>query len=71
MLDANFLFASVIWGTVGFGYFIYGKKQAQWPAMAGGAVMMIASYFCGSALLMSLVSIAIMVAVYWLIKEGY
>ena len=36
MLDANFLFASLIWGTIGFGYFIFGKKQQHWPAMAGG-----------------------------------
>lgn len=71
MLDANFLFASLIWGTVGFGYFIYGKKQQQWVAMAGGAAMIIASYFCGSALLMSVLCLGIVAAVYWLVKEGY
>src|SRR5256885_16765962 len=43
----------------GFGYFIYGKKQKEWPPMAGGAAMMVASYFCGSALVMSVVSIGI------------
>jgi hypothetical protein len=71
MLDANFLFASLIWGTVGFGYFIYGKKQSQWPSMAGGAAMIIASYFCGSALTMSILCLAIGALVYWLVKEGY
>jgi len=71
MLDASFLFASLIWGTVGFGYFIYGKKQRQWPPMAGGAVMIVASYFCGSALVMSVVCIGIGAGVYWLLREGY
>ena len=71
MFNANFLFASLIWGSVGFGYFIYGKKQASWTAMIGGVLMMTASYFVGSALLMSLVCLALMVGVYVLSKQGY
>jgi len=71
MLDSSYLFASVIWGSLGFGYFIYGKKQKEWPPMAGGAAIMVASYFCGSALVMSVVSIAIIAGVYWLLKEGF
>jgi hypothetical protein len=71
MLDASFLFASLIWGTVGFGYFMYGKKSQEWPAMVGGAGMMIASYFCASALLMSVVCIGIGGGVYWLLREGH
>ena len=71
MFNANFLFASLVWGSVGMGYFIYGKKQTSWPAMIGGIVMMAASYFVGSALLMSLVSLALIGAVYFLIKQGY
>ncbi len=70
MFSASFLFASLVWGSVGFGYFIYGKKQASWPAMVGGVVMFAAS-FIGSALLMSLICVATMVAVYFLCKQGY
>jgi hypothetical protein len=71
MFNANFLFASLVWGSVGMGYFIFGKKQSSWPAMVGGLVMMVASYFVGSALLMSLISLAVIAAVYFLIKQGY
>jgi hypothetical protein len=71
MFNANFLFASLIWGSVGMGYFIYGKKQASWIAMIGGVLMMGASYFIGSALLMSLFCAAMIAAVYFLIKQGY
>jgi hypothetical protein len=71
MLNTNFLFASLIWGSVGIGYFIYGKKQTSWPAMVGGVLMVGASYFAGSAWLMSLVCVLLMVAVYFLVKQGY
>jgi hypothetical protein len=71
MFNASFLFASLVWGSVGFGYFIYGKKQGSWPPMIGGVIMMGSSYFVGSALLMSLISVGIIVAVYVLLRRGY
>jgi len=69
-LNANFLFASLFWGSVGFGYFIYGKKQSSWVAMVGGALMMVLSYFVSSALLMSVVCLGVILGVYLLIKRG-
>jgi hypothetical protein len=71
MFNANFLFASLIWGSVGLGYFIYGKKQGSWVPMVGGVLMMAASYLVGSALLMSLLSVGLIVLVYVLLKRGY
>lgn len=71
MFNASFLFASLIWGSIGMGYFIYGKKQASWPAMVGGVVIMASSYFVASALLMTLIGLALMAAVYFLLKQGY
>jgi hypothetical protein len=71
MFNASFLFASLVWGSVGVGYFIFGKKQRSWVPMVGGLLIIIAAYFIGSALLMSLVSVGIMVAVYVLLKRGF
>ncbi len=71
MFSASFLFASLVWGSIGLGYFIYGKKQQSISAMAGGILMMVAAYFVSSALAMSLVSLTIIVGVYVLIKKGY
>jgi hypothetical protein len=68
MFTASFLFASLIWGSVGVGYFIYGKKQQSLPAMIGGILMVAVSYLVGSALLMSLICIAVILAVYRLLK---
>jgi len=71
MLNASFLFASLFWGSVGIGYFIYGKKQSSWPPMVGGVLMLAISYFASSALLMSLACLALAALVYFLIKQGY
>jgi len=71
MFSASFLFASLLWGSVGFGYFIYGKKQQSLSPMIGGILMIIMSYFVGSALLMSLLCLGIAGAVYFLVKRGY
>jgi hypothetical protein len=71
MFNTNFLFASLIWGSVGVGYFIYGKKQSSWAPMIGGILMIGASYFVGSALVMSVISVGIIVAVHAMLKRGY
>ena len=71
MFNTHFLFASLIWGSVGVGYFIYGKRQSSWVPMVGGVLMIAASYFTGSALVMSLICIGLIVAMYVLLKRGY
>jgi len=71
MFNTSFLFASLIWGSVGVGYFIYGKRQGSWAPMVAGVLMVAVSYFVASAVLMSLICIASMAAVYLLLKQGY
>jgi len=69
--DSSFLFASLVWGSIGVGYWIYGKKQQSLMPMIGGAIMVAVSYLVSSWLLMSLICIVLMVAVYQLMKRGY
>jgi hypothetical protein len=71
MFSASFLFASLLWGSVGVGYLIFGKKQSSWPPMAGGVVMIGISYLVSSWLLMSLISIGLIVAIHLLLKRGH
>lgn len=71
MFNTSFLFASLVWGSMGVGYFIYGKRQQSLAAMIGGIVMVTLSYFISSALAMSLVCMGIMLGVYRLAKRGY
>lgn len=70
LLNTNFLFASLFWGSVGTGYWIYGKKQREMVPMIGG-IAMIGASFVGSWLLMSLLCVAIGFAVYFLVRRGY
>ena len=71
LLDANFLFASLFWGSVGVGYWIYGKRQTLVSPMIGGVLMIGIAYLVGSALLMSLLCLGIALAVYFLARRGF
>jgi hypothetical protein len=67
----NLLFASLIWGSVGLGYFIYGKKQTALVPMFGGVLIMAASYFAGTALMMSLISVGLIAAIHICLRQGW
>lgn len=69
--DSSFLFASLLWVAIGVAYWIYGKKQREMMPMIGGAAMVGISYLVSSWLLMSLIGLALMVAVFLLVKRGY
>jgi hypothetical protein len=70
-LNANTLFASLIWGSIGFGYFVYGKKQGAMIPLIGGIAMMAVSYTIANWLWMSAVSIGLIVGVWLLVRQGY
>jgi hypothetical protein len=70
-LNEHYFWASFLWGTIAGGYLLFGWKQRSAIPLVGGAVMTAASFLIGSALLMSVAGIAIMVAVWWLLKRGY
>jgi len=46
--DANSLIASLLWGAVGMGLFIYGKKQQAMVPLFGGLLLIGVSYFIAS-----------------------
>jgi glucose dehydrogenase len=70
-LSASFLFASLIWGSIGAGFAIYGKKQRSALALGCGLAMVAISYFVSSAVLMSLACVGIIVAMYLLKRQGW
>jgi hypothetical protein len=70
-LDEHYIWASCIWSAIASGYIIYGWRQRAAIPFLGGAAMTAATFFIVSALWLSLASIAIMLAVYWLLKQGY
>jgi hypothetical protein len=71
-INQSSLWASCFWGAIASGYCIYGWKQRErsFIPFIGGVAMTAASFLLG-ALTMSLASIAIMFAVWWLLRQGY
>ena len=69
-LSASFLFASLFWGSVGVGYWIYGKRQGEMMPMVGGVAMIAVSYLVSSWLLMTLICVALVVAIRQLMRRG-
>jgi len=67
-MDAGYLFAALIWGSVGMGFFIYGKKQKSPVPLACGMILMGASYFARTTMSLSIFGCAVIAVIYILKK---
>jgi hypothetical protein len=59
------LFASILFGAVGFGAFLYGKKQARLMTMIIGLVLIFLPYMIGSTTGLYAAGAALCAALYW------
>jgi hypothetical protein len=64
-ISSGTLFASLLWGSIGFGYFVYAKKQRSAPALFGGIGLIAVSYLIASPLWMSVASVAVIAGVWF------
>ncbi|MGA2540219.1 MAG: hypothetical protein ABSG78_01515 [Verrucomicrobiota bacterium] len=65
-MDLGGLMASLFWGGIGLGFFVYGKKQRSAPPLFGGIALMGISYFlANSAVWMSLAGAGILAGIYY------
>lgn len=71
MFDTNFLLASTVWGAVGAGCLVYGKKQSAAPAIITGLALVVASALIHSPLLLTALGLLCLCAMVWAIKRGY
>jgi hypothetical protein len=56
----------LIWGGIGLGLFVYGKKQRSAPALVGGMALLGISYLLADwAVWMSLAGAGILVGIYF------
>ena len=69
MFNSSTLIASVIWGSIGLGFAIYGWRQKSSVPLFGGLALMAISYFISSALFMSLIGATLIVGIIWLNKR--
>ena len=69
-LTAGTLIASSLVSTVGFGFFLYGKKQVRFPQLVVGLVMMVYPYFITGALAMWGIACGLVLALGALLRMG-
>ena len=68
--DANTLIAGFAVSTVGFGFFMYGKKQGRAPQIAFGVISMVYPYFVGGPLLVLGIFGALLALMWVAIRAG-
>ena len=66
-ITATSLFLGVLFGSIGLGFFIYGRKQRKVVPLLCGIVLMIVPYFIPNTLLLFVVG-AVLVAIPYFIR---
>ena len=65
-MDSASLVWGVVFGAVGFAYFIYGKKQAMFVLLFCGIGLMVFPYFVSNTVLLLMVGLVLSVLPYLL-----
>lgn len=58
------LFAALLFGSIGFAAFVYGKKSADWKPMTIGVALMVYPYFIEETWLLYATGIALCAAIF-------
>ncbi len=66
MDNSALIFWGLIFSSIGFGYFLYGKKQSNLIALLCGIVLMIYPYFISNSTILVVMGIVIMAVPYFL-----
>jgi hypothetical protein len=62
MNSTAYLLLSVLFSSIGVGYFIYGKRQMKMSALAGGAALCVYPYMVSNTYLLVAVGSALVAA---------
>jgi hypothetical protein len=65
-MDVNTFLVSFVFGMIGLGMFMYGKKAGRMPPLLVGLALMVVPYFFSSILMMTLSCSALIVIAYLL-----
>jgi hypothetical protein len=69
-ISASTLFASMIVSTIGFSFFVYGKKQVRMPQLGAGVALMGFPYFVSGALPILAIAGAILLVLHFAVRAG-
>jgi hypothetical protein len=70
MGSSSSFFASMLVGTVGMGFFVYGKKQQRIPQLLAGLALMGYPYFVEDVTVMLAIGAAVIAAMWFAIRSG-
>jgi len=59
-MDTATLLWGLLFGSIGFGYFMYGKKQSNTVARYSGIALMIFPYFISNTLMLVVVGVLLL-----------
>ena len=68
-MDMNTLMASFVFGMVGLGMVMFGKKAGRFVPMAAGAALMAVPYVISNLIALIVVGVALSAAP-WIVREG-
>jgi len=66
VLDTSSLLWGLLFGSVGLGFFLYGKKQRAVVPLACGLALMVLPYFISNILLLVAAGVALIVIPYFI-----
>ena len=64
-MDSQSLIWGVIFGSIGLGYFVYGKKQRSVVPLVSGLVLMVFPYFVSNTVLLVIVGLLLLAIPYF------
>jgi hypothetical protein len=70
MGSSSSFFASMMVGTVGMGFFVYGKKQQRIPQLFAGLALMAYPYFVDDVVVMLAIGAGVIAAMWFAIRSG-
>ena len=70
-MDPTWLFLSLLPSGIGFGVFVYGKKQQSWPHLIAGLALLVYPYFVESIAALAVIGVAIGAALWLAIRMGW
>ena len=65
MTDSSSLLWGVLFGSIGMGYFLYGKKQRRAAALAAGVLLCVFPYFVSNSALTVFLGVLFMALPYF------
>jgi hypothetical protein len=70
-LDPLWLFLSLIPSGVGFVLFIYGKKEARFPQLISGLLLMVYPFFADTVTTLVVWGVVIGAGLWWALRLGW